>query len=116
PIAQARGYAELALRFEFEEMLPARATMGPMGPQVSSGIVYRQPVGVCGIIPACNFPVFVPMQTLAPALATGCTMVFKSSPYGPLINLFLAEICAEADLPPRVVNCGRRQCARASQL
>jgi aldehyde dehydrogenase (NAD+) len=104
PIAQARGYAELALRFEFEEMLPARATMGPMGPQVSSGMVYRQPVGVCGMIPTWNFPVFVAMQKLAPALATGCTMVFKSSPYGPLINLFLAEICAEADLPPGVVN------------
>jgi acyl-CoA reductase-like NAD-dependent aldehyde dehydrogenase len=44
------------------------------------------------------------MQKLAPALATGCTMVFKSSPYGPLINLFLAEVCAEADLPPGVVN------------
>jgi acyl-CoA reductase-like NAD-dependent aldehyde dehydrogenase len=104
PIAQARAYAELLLRFEFEEQLPSRATMGPMGPQMNSGIVYRQPVGVCGMIPTWNFPVFVAMQKLAPALATGCTMVFKSSPYGPLINLFLAEICAEADLPPGVVN------------
>ncbi len=104
PIDQARAYAELALRFEFEEQLPSRATMGPMGPQLNSGIVYRQPVGVCGMIPTWNFPVFVAMQKLAPALATGCTMVFKSSPYGPLINLFLAEVCAEADLPPGVVN------------
>jgi len=104
PIEQARTYAELALRFEFEEQLPSRATMGPMGPQMNSGIVYRHPVGVCGMIPTWNFPVFVAMQKLAPALATGCTMVFKSSPYGPLINLFLAEVCAEADLPPGVVN------------
>src|SRR5207302_449480 len=43
-------------------------------------------------------------QMLGPALATGCTMVFKPSPYGPLINLMLAEIVAEADLPPGVVN------------
>src|SRR5436190_2150336 len=33
----------------------------------------------------------------------GCTMGFKPSPYGPLINLLLAEIIAEADLPPGVV-------------
>ncbi|HZP43778.1 MAG TPA: aldehyde dehydrogenase family protein, partial [Candidatus Binatia bacterium] len=39
-----------------------------------------------------------------PALATGCTMVFKPSPWGPLVNLLLAEIVAEADLPPGVVN------------
>jgi acyl-CoA reductase-like NAD-dependent aldehyde dehydrogenase len=104
PIEQARAYAELALRFEFEEPLPSRATMGPLGPQMNSGIVWRQPVGVCGMIPTWNFPVFVAMQKLGPALATGCTMVFKSSPYGPLINLFLAEVCAEADLPPGVVN------------
>ena len=104
PIEQARGYAELALRFEFEEPIPPRASTGPLGPQLNCGMVYRQPVGVCGMIPTWNFPVFVAMQKLGPALATGCTMVFKSSPYGPLINLFLAEICAEADLPPGVVN------------
>ncbi len=115
PIEQARGYAELALRFEFEEQLPSLATTGPMGPQMNSGIVYRQPVGVCGMIPTWNFPVFVAMQKLAPALATGCTMVFKSSPYGPLINLFLAEVCAEADLPPGVVNWVTGQSTAISQ-
>ena len=55
-----------------------------MGPQVNCGVVYRQPVGVCGMIPTWNFPVFVAVQKLGPALATGCTMVFKPSPYGPL--------------------------------
>jgi acyl-CoA reductase-like NAD-dependent aldehyde dehydrogenase len=67
------------------------------------------------MIPTWNFPVFVAMQKLAPALATGCTMVFKSSPYGPLINLFLAEICAEADLPPGVVNWVTGQSTAISQ-
>ena len=71
PIEQARTYAELALRFEFEEPLPSRATMGPLGPQMNCGMVYRQPVGVCGMIPTWNFPVFVAMQKLGPALATG---------------------------------------------
>src|SRR2546430_5640531 len=70
---------------------------------MSAGIGSRQPAGVCGLIPTWNFPLFVTVQKLGPALATGCTMVFKPSPYGPLINLLLAEIVAEADLPPGVV-------------
>jgi predicted outer membrane repeat protein len=104
PIEMLRNYAELALSFEFEAALPTRVSHGPMGSQVNSGIVYRQPVGVCGLIPTWNFPLFVTAQKLGPALATGCTMVFKPSPYGPLINLLLAEIIAEADLPNGVVN------------
>src|SRR4030095_9630078 len=39
-----------------------------------------------------------------PACGTCCTMVMKPSPYGPLVNLILAEILADADLPPGVVN------------
>src|SRR5438094_7795656 len=104
PIRLLRNYAELALTFDFEEPLPVRVTDGPLGTVVSSAIVYRQPAGVCGLIPTWNFPLFVTVQKLGPALATGCTMVFKPSPYGPLVNLMLAEIVAEADLPPGVVN------------
>jgi acyl-CoA reductase-like NAD-dependent aldehyde dehydrogenase len=104
PIAMMRHYAELAASFPFEEPLPNRVTNGPLGPQLNSAVVYRQPVGVCGLIPTWNFPLFVTVQKLGPALATGCTMVFKPSPYGPLINLLLAEIVAAADLPPGVVN------------
>jgi acyl-CoA reductase-like NAD-dependent aldehyde dehydrogenase len=104
PIRMLRHYAELATSFDFEEPLPTRVSEGPLGTQVNSGIVHRQPVGVCGLIPTWNFPLFVTVQKLGPALATGCTMVFKPSPWGPLINLLLAEIIADADLPPGVVN------------
>src|SRR6184192_1095528 len=104
PIRMMRNYAELALGFDFEEQLPTRVSESMLGTQVNSGIVYRHPAGVCGLIPTWNFPLFVTVQKLGPALATGCTMVFKPSPYGPLINLLLAEIVAEADLQPGVVN------------
>src|SRR2546422_275319 len=104
PINMMRHYAELALTFDFEEQLPTRVSESMLGTQVNSGVVHRHPAGVCGLIPTWNFPLFVTVQKLGPALATGCTMVFKPSPYGPLINLFLAEIIAEADLPPGVVN------------
>jgi len=104
PIRLLRNYAELALTFDFEEPLPVRSGMGPMGPQVVSSLMCRQPVGVCGMIPTWNFPIFVAANKLGPALATGCTMVFKPSPWGPLVNLFLAELIEAADLPPGVVN------------
>jgi aldehyde dehydrogenase (NAD+) len=104
PIDHMYHWAELAERYEFEESLPPRPGPGPLGPQLNCAIAYRQPVGVCGMIPTWNFPVYVTVQKLGPALATGCTMVFKPSPYGPLINLLLAELIAEADLPPGVVN------------
>ena len=78
------NYADLARSFAFEEMLPALVSQTPMGPQVNNSMVYHQPVGVCGLIPTWNFPLFVTVQKLGPALATGCTMVFKPSPYGPL--------------------------------
>jgi acyl-CoA reductase-like NAD-dependent aldehyde dehydrogenase len=104
PIRLLRHYGELAVGFPFEESLPARVSQGPLGTQLNCGLVYRQPAGVCGLIPTWNFPLFVAAQKLGPALATGCTMVFKPSPWGPLINLLLAEIVCEADLPPGVVN------------
>jgi aldehyde dehydrogenase (NAD+) len=104
PIQILRRNAELALSFPFEESLPARISQTPLGTQLNSGIVYRQPVGVCAMIPTWNFPIFVAAQKLGPALATGCTTVFKPSPWGPLVNLFLADVVAAADLPPGVVN------------
>src|SRR3989475_11472975 len=74
PIRLMRHSAELALTFDFEEQLPTPVGESMLGPQVNSGVVYRHPAGVCGLIPTWNFPLFVTMQKLGPALATGCTM------------------------------------------
>ncbi len=104
PIEHLRHWAELARTFTFEEALPVRVSQGALGPQVNCGVVYRQPVGVCAMIPTWNFPAYVTVQKLGPALATGCTMVFKPSPWSPLVNCFIAELAQEADLPPGVVN------------
>jgi acyl-CoA reductase-like NAD-dependent aldehyde dehydrogenase len=56
------------------------------------------------MIPTWNFPLFVSVQKLGPAIAMGNTMVFKSSPYMPLIDVLLAEIVEECDLPKGVYN------------
>jgi aldehyde dehydrogenase (NAD+) len=104
PMAMLANYADLATSFAFEEMLPVLVSQSPMGAQVNNAMVYHQPVGVCGLIPTWNFPFFVSAQKIGPALATGCTMVIKPSPYVPLIDLLIAEAIEECDLPPGVFN------------
>jgi aldehyde dehydrogenase (NAD+) len=104
PLQLLAHYAELATSFEFEQMLPIVAGQTPMGPQVSNAMAYHQPVGVCGLIPTWNFPLFVTAQKIGPALATGCTMVLKPSPYVPLIDLLIAEVIEACDLPKGVFN------------
>ena len=104
PIELLRLYADLAMRFEFEHMLPIVPVPTAMGIVVGNSMAVAQPVGVCGMIPTWNFPLFVSVQKLGPAIATGNTMVFKPSPYMPLVDLMLAEIIEGCDLPRGVYN------------
>jgi aldehyde dehydrogenase (NAD+) len=62
------------------------------------------PRGVVGQVIPWNFPLLMAAWKLAPALATGNTAVLKPAETTPLTSLLLAEICAEAELPPGVVN------------
>ena len=61
-------------------------------------------VGVVGGIVAWNFPLMLLVWKVAPALAAGNTIVMKPATYTRLSALLFAEICAEAGLPPGVVN------------
>ena len=65
---------------------------------------YRRPLGVCGIINACNFPAAVPFWKMIPALMCGNTCVWKSPQDAPLLSFALARIMHEAGLPDGVVN------------
>ena len=62
------------------------------------------PLGVAGQIIPWNFPLLMAAWKLAPALATGNTLVLKPAETTPLTAMKLAEIIQEADLPPGVVN------------
>ena len=104
PLALLGNYADLAASFAFEQTLPVLVSQTPMGAQVNNSLVYHHPVGVCGLIPTWNFPLFVTVQKIGPALATGCTMVIKPSPYAPLIDLLIAEAIETCDLPKGVFN------------
>jgi aldehyde dehydrogenase (NAD+) len=61
-------------------------------------------LGVAGQIIPWNFPLLMAAWKLAPALATGNTVVLKPAETTPLTALKLAEIIRDADLPPGVVN------------
>ncbi len=63
-----------------------------------------QPLGVAGQIIPWNFPLLMAAWKIAPALATGNTIVLKPAETTSLTALKLAEIIQEADLPPGVVN------------
>ncbi len=81
-----------ALRaFEFEETL-------------GMATVFKEPVGVCGLITPWNWPANQISCKVSPALASGCTMVLKPSEVAPLSAIVWAEIMHEAGVPPGVFN------------
>ena len=65
---------------------------------------YRRPLGVCGIINACNFPSAVPFWKMIPAIMCGNTCVWKSPQDSPLLSFMLTRIMHEAGLPNGVIN------------
>jgi NAD-dependent aldehyde dehydrogenases len=64
----------------------------------------KEPVGVCAQITPWNYPLLMAVWKIGPALAAGCTVVLKPAPTTPLTTLMLAELTAEAGIPPGVVN------------
>ncbi|CAN5641768.1 aldehyde dehydrogenase [soil metagenome] len=91
----ADQFVGLADTFAFTDM---RA--GMLGPSE----VRRVPLGVAAGIVPWNVPLFLSMMKLAPALIAGCTLVLKPAPETPLDAYVLAQILADAGLPPGVVN------------
>ncbi len=67
-------------------------------------ITLRQPLGVCGLIVPWNFPFLIACWKLGPALAVGNSVVLKPASATPLSVLRLAELSAQSELPPGVLN------------
>jgi len=64
----------------------------------------RQPIGVVGCISPWNLPLYLFTWKIAPALATGNTVVAKPSEVTPMTAYLLGEICTKAGLPNGVLN------------
>ena len=67
-------------------------------------LITREPAGVVGAIVPWNFPLTMAGWKLAPALATGCSVVLKPAEQSPLSALLLARLAMEAGIPPGVLN------------
>ncbi len=109
PVAEAMGevthlahgvryYAEAAtkVRGAYQD-LPS--TLGP-----AYGMVIRRPMGVCAAITPYNFPLTLLGTKVAPALATGNTVVAKPAATTPLATLEVARLFSEAGMPDGVLN------------
>jgi len=72
----------------------------------TSGFNYtlRHPLGVAGCIAPWNLPLYLFSWKIAPALASGNTVVAKPSEVTPMTAFLLSELCIEAGFPPGVLN------------
>ena len=104
PLRHLAWFVEHLHGWRPETPLPATVNSGRQGRVLGSGVVRREPVGVVSAITPFNAPFFLNVMKLAPALAAGCTLVLKPSPYTPLEALLIARAAEEADLPPGVLN------------
>ncbi|MFV2048122.1 aldehyde dehydrogenase family protein [Metabacillus sp. YM-086] len=64
----------------------------------------HEPVGVVGQIIPWNFPIMMALWKIAPALATGCTIVLKPAEQTPLSAIYLGKLIEEAGFPKGVIN------------
>jgi len=66
--------------------------------------VFKEPIGVCGMITPWNWPLNQIACKVAPALAVGCSMILKPSEVAPLSGYLFTEILHEAGVPKGVYN------------
>jgi aldehyde dehydrogenase (NAD+) len=90
-----RGHISAAIdalkQFEFER-------------QVGNTRIVKEPIGVCGFITPWNWPINQISCKVAPALATGCTMVLKPSEIAPISGYLFSEMMDQAGFPAGVYN------------
>ncbi|HEX2032302.1 MAG TPA: aldehyde dehydrogenase family protein [Actinomycetota bacterium] len=91
--------AELASRIPYVEPVPRYEF-----PTAAWDWVQREPFGVCAQITPWNVPYMMAIWKIAPAIATGNTVVLKPALETPVTAMELARIIAESDIPPGVVN------------
>jgi 5-carboxymethyl-2-hydroxymuconic-semialdehyde dehydrogenase len=106
PITQALGQAQRAaenFRF-FADLIVAQTDDAYQVPGSQLNYVNRKPIGVAGLITPWNTPFMLESWKLAPALASGCTVVLKPAEFTPLSASLWATIFERAGLPAGVFN------------
>ncbi|MFI6284875.1 5-carboxymethyl-2-hydroxymuconate semialdehyde dehydrogenase [Streptomyces sp. NPDC051018] len=106
PITQAKGQARRAaenFRYFADVIVGLGEEAFRQGSEQFSYVV-RTPVGVAGLITPWNTPFMLESWKLAPALASGCTLILKPAEWTPLSASLWPEILTEAGLPAGAVN------------
>jgi len=106
---RAEAFDEVEELIAYFDMAAADAVRveGLIPPSVTEGnrvFVYRVPRGVAGVISPWNWPYTMPGEIVAPALASGNTVVLAPAPTTSVCAVALTEVIAEADLPPGTFN------------
>ncbi|MHA7662169.1 aldehyde dehydrogenase family protein [Mycolicibacterium sp. HS_4_1] len=98
-VAHLKYFADMARTYEFQ-------CNGPLieEPTLATGLIVKDPVGVCAGIVPWNFPLLLAVWKLGPALAAGNTVVLKPDDQTPLTLLELARAADEVGLPAGVLN------------
>lgn len=107
PLDQSRGevaYGAEFLRWFSEEAVRIGGESALTGDGSTRIVVSKVPVGPVVIITPWNFPLAMGTRKIGPALAAGCTIVFKPAEKTPLTSLALADVLIEAGLPAGVLN------------
>jgi succinate-semialdehyde dehydrogenase/glutarate-semialdehyde dehydrogenase len=109
PVAEALGevnHLAHGVRFYAEAATKVRGAYQDLPSTLgrSYGLVIRRPMGVCAAITPYNFPLTLLGTKVAPALASGNTVVAKPAATTPLATLEVARLFAEAGVPDGVLN------------
>ncbi|MAH82979.1 MAG: aldehyde dehydrogenase family protein [Rhodospirillaceae bacterium TMED8] len=103
PLTFAKRFQAGAGLSHFKEVLRLLVSLS-LEDNLGSTRIIREPIGVIGMIVPWNWPMNQITCKVAPALATGCTMILKPSEYAPGPAIILAEILEEAGVPKGVFN------------
>ena len=107
PLADARGevtYGAEFFRWFSEEACRIRGDARRSPDGKTRLVVTAEPVGPCILVTPWNFPLAMATRKIGPAIAAGCTMVFKPANLTPLTSLYLVDLLREAGLPDGVLN------------
>lgn len=107
PLAEARGETQAAAdQFEWYAEEARRVyghTIAGRAADQRLSVIY-QPVGVCAVLSAWNFPALLPARKIAAALAAGCTVVARPASEAPGACFAMVQALMDAGLPAGVVN------------
>lgn len=95
--------AEMIAQFPWQRSLPDKDAFGMGTPAARE--VWKEPIGVVGVVTPWNFPFEIILNKIGPILAMGNTMVLKPAPDTPWNATRIGRIIAEhTDIPPGVIN------------